>query len=143
MAPGLTTTTAEPVLSHSAPKNIFPDGIRTSGQHAPVYEQLKPYAAFPKEITGPTVWKQEEYADTPDRWTHVFTAAEIGELGAAAERFIERGIKGTGISKVSTPCSGQRALASAESAAALKRQCRRTFRCRTWENFSTSCENDC
>jgi hypothetical protein len=32
----------------------------TSGQHEPVEELLQPYAAFPKQVTGPTVWTREE-----------------------------------------------------------------------------------
>lgn len=47
--------------NHKAPRAIYPDGIKTSGQHPPLYDQLRPYQDFPKKITGPTVWKAEEY----------------------------------------------------------------------------------
>jgi hypothetical protein len=83
-----------------APRHIFPDGIRTSGQHPPLYDVLRPYADFPQEITGPTVWKREDYIHNPERWTHPFTDDEIQELGDAADRFIASGTPLTGIGKV-------------------------------------------
>lgn len=90
--------------NHYATKSIFPDGIRTSGQHAPLLEKLRPYSEFPKEITGPTIWKKEDYINYPERWTHLFTNEEVAELGAAAENFIEKRIPLTGITKVCFPC---------------------------------------
>lgn len=65
-----------------------------------MYDVLRPYKDFPKEITGPTIWKKEDYENNPERWTHTFTAEEIEELGQAADQFIERGIPTTGISQV-------------------------------------------
>jgi hypothetical protein len=91
------------ILNEHAPRNIFPDGIRTSGQHPPLYEALKPYTEFPKEITGPTAWKKEDYVNKPEQWIHRFTNEEIQELSDAADQFIERGIPLTGISKVNKP----------------------------------------
>ncbi|KAF2098518.1 taurine catabolism dioxygenase TauD [Rhizodiscina lignyota] len=85
--------------NNNAPRDIFPDGIRTSGQHNPLYDQLKPYEAFPKEITGPTVWKKEDYTNNPERWTHPFGEDEIAEIGKAADDFIASGTPLTGISK--------------------------------------------
>lgn len=79
---------------------IFPDGIKTSGQHAPLYDQLKPYSAFPKVCTGPTVWRAEEFVNNPEKWVHRFSEDEIAELGAAADKFIADGIPLTGITKV-------------------------------------------
>lgn len=86
-----------------APRSVFPDGIRTSGQHQPLYDVLRPYEDFPQEIQGPTLWKKEDYEDQPDRWTHRFTEDEIAELGAAADQFIASGTPLTGISKVEPP----------------------------------------
>lgn len=86
--------------NNNAPKDIFPDGIRTSGQHNPIYEQLKPYDKFPEEITGPTVWKREDYVNNPERWTHPFSEEEVAEIGKAADDFIASGTPRTGISKV-------------------------------------------
>lgn len=83
-----------------APRDVFPDGIRTSGQHNPLYDVLRPYSDFPKEITGSTVWKREDYVNNPERWTHPFTDEEIQELGDTADRFITSGTPLTGISKV-------------------------------------------
>jgi hypothetical protein len=86
--------------NEAAPRDIFPDGIRTSGQHPPLYDALKPYPEFPKEIRGPTVWKAEEYVNHPERWVHRFTADEIEELGETTDRFLASGTPLTGISKV-------------------------------------------
>jgi hypothetical protein len=82
-------------------RKIFPDGIKTSGQHPPVYDLLRSYADFPKEITGETVWKAEDYANNPERWVHVLNDQEVNELGLAADKFIADKNPLTGISKVS------------------------------------------
>lgn len=111
MAPGaLIDETAQSVpqnplglsKNHEAPRDIFPDGIRTSGQHPPVYDQLKPFSEFPEHIEGPTVWRKEDYENNPEKWIHPLTDDEIQELSDAADRFIESGTPLTGISKVCT-----------------------------------------
>ena len=89
--------------NNSAPRNIFPDGIRTSGQHSPIYSKLKSYDDFPNEITGPTVWKAEDYQNNPDRWVHWLSEEEKAELGAVADAFIASGLPLTGISKDNFP----------------------------------------
>jgi hypothetical protein len=109
MAPGLLSqeaSTSDATISRwkktpndQAPRSIFPDGIRTSGQHEPLSDQIRPYSEFPKEITGPTLWNRDDYVNNPEKWTHAFTAEEVEELGDAADKFIERGIPLTGISK--------------------------------------------
>lgn len=107
MAPGVLAESA-PTAPHlltkqrdnnNAPKSIFPDGIRTSGQLAPIYDQLRPYESFPTEISGPTVWQREEYINNPELWVHRFTPDEVKELGEASDKFIHDGIPLTGISK--------------------------------------------
>lgn len=109
MAPAIlvddtTPPQATKVLSNEdAPRNIFPDGIRTSGQHPPIYDALKPYSEFPKEITGPTVWRKGDFHDRSEAWTHPFTDEEIEELGQTADAFIASGTALTGISKVHQP----------------------------------------
>lgn len=107
MAPGVLATEAcSLTLRHTfskneaAPRDTFPDGIRTSGQHPPLYNVLKPYSEFAKEISGPTVWSAEEYVNNPERWVHRFTADEIEELGETTDRFLASGVPLTGISKV-------------------------------------------
>ncbi|ATZ51202.1 hypothetical protein BCIN_06g06240 [Botrytis cinerea B05.10] len=106
MAPSLLDT--QPVAPHqlSSPssqkpidRKVFPDGIKTSGQHPPLYDQLRPYSDFPKEITGETVWKAEDYINNPERWVHVFNEEEIAELSAVADKFIADKIPLTGISQ--------------------------------------------
>ena len=81
-------------------RKIFPDGIKTSGQHPPLLQHLRPYSDFPKEITGETVWKAEDYINNPERWVHVFSDGEIGELSAVTDKFITSKTPLTGISKV-------------------------------------------
>ncbi|KAF2851102.1 taurine catabolism dioxygenase-like protein TauD [Plenodomus tracheiphilus IPT5] len=105
MAPALTS--AAPTAPHQlstpdtnkANKSIFPDGIRTSGQHEPIYSQLQPYENFPKEITGSTAWDKTEYEKNPERWTHIFSASEIKEISDAADAFLASGTPLTGITK--------------------------------------------
>jgi hypothetical protein len=110
MAPGALVEESNPssratvYKNEDAPRSVFPDGIRTSGQHPPLYDVLRPYSDFPEEITGPTVWKAEEYINSPERWVHRFTEDEVDELGDAADRFLASGIPLTGISKV---CRGR------------------------------------
>lgn len=106
MAPGILIDDS-PVLqaarapsNEDAPRHIFPDGIKTSGQHPPIYDALKSYSEFPKEIMGPTVWAKEDFDNRPETWTHPFTDEEIEELGQTADAFIASGTALTGISKV-------------------------------------------
>lgn len=111
MAPGLIDETPQSVLSldQSPPKSIFPDGLKTSGQHIPLYEELRPYEDFPEHITGGTVWAADDYKNNPERWTHRLTVEEIAELSDAADHFKAAGIPLTGISQV---CEGIRAPVS-------------------------------
>lgn len=105
MAPTALTQSAvdvpRPKYSYKNPsKSVFPDGIKTSGQIPPHYDQLKPYSAFPKEITGETVWEAKDYQNNPERWTHVFSEEETTEIGQAADEFLKSGTPLTGITKV-------------------------------------------
>jgi len=99
MAPGLVEDTAASLEPGTANKSIFPDGYKTTGQKAPVYSLVQPYENFPKNISGPTVWKADDFRDAPEKWTHAFTDDEIAEIGEAADKFIEAGLPLTGISK--------------------------------------------
>ncbi|KAL2870747.1 TauD/TfdA family dioxygenase [Aspergillus lucknowensis] len=85
------------------PIDVFPDGLKTTGQHAPLYQELHPFDDFPKQITGPTLWKPEDYRDAPEKWTHLFTAEEVAELSATADAFLAAKIPLTGISKANFP----------------------------------------
>lgn len=103
MAPALTESAPVPqqMFSYDKPsKAVFPDGIKTSGQCSPNYDQLIPYEQFPKEITGPTVWKAEDYQNNPERWVHRFSEDGIKELSNAADAFMSSGTPMTGITKV-------------------------------------------
>ncbi|KAF7557060.1 hypothetical protein G7046_g6122 [Stylonectria norvegica] len=108
MAPGALVQDASQLLGSNVktaevPRSIFPDGLRTSGQHPPLYDALKPYSEFPKEITGPTVWNKDQFVGHPERWTHRFTEDEIDELSATADQFIASGTALTGISQHNFP----------------------------------------
>lgn len=105
MAPGLTQTATTALsgletASNSVQTNAFPDGLKTCGQEPPIYSLLRPYEEYPKEVTGPTVWKAEDYRDHPERWTHRLSSVEIEELSQAADNFIASAAPLTGISKV-------------------------------------------
>ncbi|KAI0162961.1 hypothetical protein BJ166DRAFT_524968 [Pestalotiopsis sp. NC0098] len=84
-------------------RDVFPDGFKSTGQHPPQYDLIYPYSDFPKHIEGPTVWKAEDYANNPERWVHQFSEAEIAELSAAADRFMELQLPLTGITKDNFP----------------------------------------
>jgi hypothetical protein len=102
MSPALAEMAPEPphmLAEQPVSKAIFPDGLKTSGQHNPIYSRLRPYSDYPKEISGPTVWKAEDYRNNPERWTHVFSDEEIAELGKAADDFITSGTPLTGITQ--------------------------------------------
>ena len=107
MAPALTETTptAPHYLTGQLSQKAFPDGIKTSGQHPPLYDQLKTFDQFSEEITGPTVWKPEDYANNPERWVHPFSQEQVDEMSEAADKFLASGTPLTGISKVHSPKS--------------------------------------
>jgi hypothetical protein len=95
-----------PLFSYDKPSSdVFPDGIKTSGQTHPNLDQIKPYSTFPKEITGKTVWKGEEFKDNPEKWTHRFTAEEVQELSDTADAFIQSSTPLTGITRVCFHCT--------------------------------------
>ena len=102
MAPGLVETIhyQSRGKDNSVSRSIFPDGIKTSGQHPPIFKELKPYDSFPTEIIGPTAWSTDDYRDRPEKWTHRFTAEEIEEMSEAADNFRAAEIPLTGISQV-------------------------------------------
>ncbi|KAH1798839.1 hypothetical protein KXX35_003049 [Aspergillus fumigatus] len=91
------------VTQLAPPLSLFPDGLKTTGQHPPLYEHLQPFERFPKEITGPTVWTADEYRAHPEKWTHRFTPEELDELSRAGDEFINSKIPLTGISKKNFP----------------------------------------
>jgi hypothetical protein len=101
MAPGLVENTAAWLESGPVNKTIFPDGYKTSGQQEPVYSCIQPYEKFPKEITGQTVWKPEDYRSNPEKWTYSFTDEDVAEISLAADKFMEANLPLTGITKVS------------------------------------------
>jgi hypothetical protein len=81
-------------------RKLFPDGLRTSGQHPPIESQLRPFDEFPRIITGPTAWTAEHMIQHPEQWIHRWTEAELEELLQAVDTFIAWGTTLTSISKV-------------------------------------------
>lgn len=80
---------------------FFPDGIKTTGQQAPLYDILRPYSDFPRNITGNTVWEAEDYTGENERlWKRHVTQEEIDELSAVSNRLLASGWPLTGMSKV-------------------------------------------
>ncbi|KAJ6151414.1 hypothetical protein N7470_007011 [Penicillium chermesinum] len=79
-----TTQTLPAVKAQGIDLTKFPDGLKTSGQHAPIYDKVWPYSKFPKRQTGPTLWKAEDYRDNPEKWTHK-TAIPDGHFKARLE----------------------------------------------------------
>lgn len=105
MAPGLTSVESHHSVNfnHLKPqgfRSIFPDGIKTCGQHPPNYDELEGYDEFPESIEGPTLWKAEDYRDNPERWVHRFSEDEIEEMSTTADDFKASGTPLTGITKV-------------------------------------------
>ena len=76
----------------------------TSGQHEPVEELLQPYAAFPKQVTGPTVWTREELVGEKGeaRWKYHWTPELVKELEESYETWKAKGETLPSISKVSS-----------------------------------------
>ncbi|KAF2129859.1 taurine catabolism dioxygenase-like protein TauD [Dothidotthia symphoricarpi CBS 119687] len=106
MAPSLTASAPtpphhlpQPPTTKTVTPSLFPDGLRTSGQHDPLYAKIQPYSAFPTSITGPTAWRASDYASHPERWTHHFSEGEISEISSAADAFIASGEPLTGITR--------------------------------------------
>lgn len=101
MAPGLASTeenNAFVAKAQSPP--VFPHGIKTSGQHPPIYHELRPYQTFPNSINAPTLWEAEDYKDHPERWVHQFSPEELNELSTAADNFKAAGSPLTEVTKV-------------------------------------------
>ena len=97
LASGQTSTRPSPP---TLDRRLFPDGLKTSGQHPAMPHAILPYSAFPKKIDGPNVWTAEEYREDPGRWTHHFTSEEVAELSKVADDFIASGRPLTGMAKV-------------------------------------------
>jgi hypothetical protein len=80
--------------------SIFPDGIKTSGQHDPNYDQIRPYEDFPQQIpaTAPTYWEANDYATNPSLWQHPFSPEELSSLSTAADAFMSQDLPLTAVS---------------------------------------------
>ncbi|WWC70478.1 uncharacterized protein I206_104429 [Kwoniella pini CBS 10737] len=77
----------------------------TSGQHEPVESLVQAYSSFPREVTGPTVWRREEYIDHPDLWKKTWTAEQIKDLETSYEGFLKTGLDLPQITRETFPLS--------------------------------------
>ncbi|KAL8818756.1 MAG: hypothetical protein Q9223_002682 [Gallowayella weberi] len=108
MAPSLTSVDQEGasntwVTKSQISRAIFPDGIKTSGQHPPTYHEVRDFQSFPHSIHAPTLWRAEDYRDNPERWVHHFSDGELAELSMAADSFRAAGTPLTGITQANFP----------------------------------------
>ncbi|EJT47926.1 hypothetical protein A1Q1_03161 [Trichosporon asahii var. asahii CBS 2479] len=101
---------AQPVAPHlqsagpSTKTSRVTGEILTSGQHEPNHDDIIPYAQFPKEVTGRTVWTKDDFADT-SIWKHRWTPEQIQELEEAYDRFAETGLPLTAVNRETFPFS--------------------------------------
>lgn len=100
VAPGLRGMPAGLPRLVPVDRKLFPDGLRTSGQHPPIESQLSPFKSFPREITGRTVWTPQEMIDNPGGWIHQWTETELKELRHAVDKFEASGTPLVQINKV-------------------------------------------
>ncbi|KAL8280968.1 hypothetical protein RQP46_006647 [Phenoliferia psychrophenolica] len=77
----------------------------SAGQHEPVASLIQPYSAFPKVITGPTVWQADDFRSSPDKWQRTWSPAQVADLEAAYATFEATGLPLTAISKETFPLS--------------------------------------
>ncbi|WVQ80576.1 hypothetical protein IAT38_002681 [Cryptococcus sp. DSM 104549] len=77
----------------------------TSGQHEPDHALIQPYSAFPKEVTGRTVWKREDFIKDEQLWKRQWTEQHVRELEEAYEKFEESGLDLPQIDKETFPLS--------------------------------------
>ncbi|OAQ96279.1 hypothetical protein LLEC1_02227 [Akanthomyces lecanii] len=99
VAPGLRGLPRGLPYHQPVDRKAFPDGLRTSGQHPPIESQIRPFDAFPTEITGPTVWEGRDIAARQGEWVHRWTDGELNELLQAVDAFTISGIPLININK--------------------------------------------
>lgn len=75
------------------------DNELSAGQNEPNFDQIQPYSAFPKVITGKTVWKAADFRNSPERWQRTWSAEQIQDLEAAYTEFEASGLPLTAITK--------------------------------------------
>jgi hypothetical protein len=63
-------------------------GTLTSGQHPPIIHRLLPYSSYPKQVSGPTVWRADDLKSHPEQWTHQWTRRELDEIKSAVSCFL-------------------------------------------------------
>jgi hypothetical protein len=72
----------------------------TQGQHDVLFDLVQPYEHFPKQITGSTVWRAEDFRAEPERWQKRWSEEHVRELEEAYEAFERTGLPLTAITRV-------------------------------------------
>lgn len=82
---------------------IQPVEVRSQGQHDVLFDLVRPYGDFPREVSGPTVWRAEEFRERPGLWTKAWSEEHIKELEQAYDQFVQQDLPITLITKVCPP----------------------------------------
>ncbi|KAL8290252.1 hypothetical protein RQP46_003191 [Phenoliferia psychrophenolica] len=115
------TSVAAPYLSGTTPPIVDPEAIKKAifetsyepseklwadNQAAYVKPDHDPLPdGFPAKAVGTHVWEGAELAKTPERWLHVFTAAEVEEVQAAVDHFLSLRLPFSAVSQETFPLS--------------------------------------
>jgi hypothetical protein len=88
----------------AVPLKNFNKGI-TQGMLEPLHELVQPYSAFPKQITGKTVWKREDFINDESLWKRQWSPEHVASLEAAYDAWAAKNLSLPEIDRVSTLCS--------------------------------------
>lgn len=84
----------------AAPLKSLTQGL-TSGMLEPDHSLVQPYANFPKEITGKTVWKREDFINDESLWKRFWTPENIASLEKSYDEWAAKGLTLPQIDRVS------------------------------------------
>ncbi|GMK54282.1 hypothetical protein CspeluHIS016_0108680 [Cutaneotrichosporon spelunceum] len=88
----------------AAPYKGFNKGI-TAGMLEPNHDLVQPYSAFPKKITGKTVWTREDFVDDESLWKRSWSAEHVASLEAAYDAWAAKGLTLPEIDRETFPLS--------------------------------------
>lgn len=71
----------------------------TSGQHEPLWDKVVPYSEFPEHVDGPTLWVEDDYQNSPEKWQYRLTIDDVEDIVRTAKDFLARGCELKDISK--------------------------------------------
>ncbi|CAK9786290.1 Clavaminate synthase-like protein [Cutaneotrichosporon oleaginosum] len=88
----------------AAPLKSFDKGI-TQGMLEPLHELVQPYSAFPKKITGKTVWRREDFLNDETLWKRFWTPENVASLEASYDAWAAKGLSLPEIDRETFPLS--------------------------------------